>query len=209
MVLIAAIFYGLLGSVGLFWVHAQGRPNLLLAERGEAPWQAALLGLLSGLGVVVGGQVLRRGWQAARDLEDGFRAVLGRRTAAEVLALALLSGTAEEIFFRGAMQPRLGLIVASVLFGAVHFIPRRAFLLWTPFAIAVGFLLGWLYESTGSIYAPIATHVTINAINLWTICGPGSPATPSSGEEDSPPWASPTPPPSPPSTDSEAPGPPA
>ena len=37
---------------------------------------------------------------------------------------------------------------------------------WTVFAIAVGFLFGFLYEWTGNLIAPIAAHTLVNAVNL-------------------------------------------
>ena len=183
---VTAVFYALLALAALVWIGWQGRPNVLLADDAATALRAAGPGLLAGLAVVAAGRALRGVWKAARDLEAGFRAILGRRSLAEIALLALFSGVAEEVFFRGAMQPALGLVATSLIFGAVHFLPRRPFFLWTPFAIAVGFLLGGLYEWTGSIWAPVATHVSINALNLWWICGGGAPPGA---------WASPEPPP--------------
>jgi membrane protease YdiL (CAAX protease family) len=48
----------------------------------------------------------------------------------------------------------------------VHFVPRREFLPWTGFSVAAGFLLGWLFESTGNLVAPIAAHALVNGVNL-------------------------------------------
>ncbi len=31
---------------------------------------------------------------------------------------------------------------------------------------AAGFLLGWLFEATGNLVAPVTTHVFVNAVNL-------------------------------------------
>ena len=86
-----------------------------------------------------------------------------------VVALALASGVAEEAFFRGALQPHVGLVAASLIFGVVHFVPRREFLPWTVFAVAAGFLLGWLFDTTGNLVAPVVAHTTINAVNLWLL----------------------------------------
>jgi membrane protease YdiL (CAAX protease family) len=73
---------------------------------------------------------------------------------------------AEETFFRGALQPTLGWLPASLIFGLVHFAPRRELLPWTGFALCVGMVLGALFESTGNLVAPIVAHVGINAVNL-------------------------------------------
>ena len=70
------------------------------------------------------------------------------------------------MFFRGALQPRAGLWIAGLLFGLVHLVPKAVFLPWTAFAILSGWVLGWLFEATGSLLAPIAAHMVVNGINL-------------------------------------------
>ena len=84
----------------------------------------------------------------------------------DALLLAAASGLAEEMFFRGALQPRVGLVVASALFGVLHFAPRRELLPWTVFAVVMGFVLGWLFAWSGSLLAPVIAHTVINAVNL-------------------------------------------
>ena len=73
---------------------------------------------------------------------------------------------AEEAFFRGALQPAAGWLLASLIFGAVHFVPRREFLPWTGFAILAGLLFGALFEATGNLVAPVVAHMLVNAVNL-------------------------------------------
>jgi membrane protease YdiL (CAAX protease family) len=80
--------------------------------------------------------------------------------------LALSSGIAEEALFRGALQPVVGLVWASLLFALAHLVPRRELLPWSLFSLAAGFLLGGLYAATGNLVAPIVAHVVVNAANL-------------------------------------------
>ena len=82
------------------------------------------------------------------------------------LLLALASGMAEEMFFRGALQPQVGWLAASLLFGLLHFIPRRDLLPWAGFAVLVGGLFGALFLWTGNLVAPVVAHVLVNAVNL-------------------------------------------
>lgn len=81
-------------------------------------------------------------------------------------ALAFFSGVGEEVFFRGALQPSFGLVPTSLLFGLLHIGPDRRFFAWTPWALAMGFLLGGIYEATGSLGGCIVAHVAINYANL-------------------------------------------
>ena len=74
----------------------------------------------------------------ARQLEEQLAAVLGPLTAAEAVSLAVLSGFAEELFFRGAVQGQWGWLAATVLFAVLHTGPGRAFRVWTLFAVVAG-----------------------------------------------------------------------
>jgi CAAX protease family protein len=83
-----------------------------------------------------------------------------------LVLVSVLSGVGEEAFFRGALQPALGIVATSILFGALHVGPDRRYLVWTLWAIGTGFLFGLLYEWTGGLLAPITAHVLHNAATL-------------------------------------------
>jgi membrane protease YdiL (CAAX protease family) len=146
-----------------------GLPSWLVAS----PLTVTLISVVGGValaGLTVASTewlVRRTAW--ARALRAEFRSALEGATPPEIAVLALASGTAEELLFRGALQPALGLAWTSLLFGAVHFVPSRRLLPWTAWAGVMGVLLGLLYERTGSIAGCVVAHVAINAINLGRI----------------------------------------
>jgi len=114
-------------------------------------------------------------------------ALIGPLRTSQCLLLALVSGVAEEVFFRGVLQPRIGLVAASVLFGLAHFAPSRELLPWTLFSLAAGFLLGVLFDATGNLIAPVLTHVLVNAVNLQLLIkryGTPAPAEDQADETD-------------------------
>jgi membrane protease YdiL (CAAX protease family) len=121
-------------------------------------------------------QWLTRGTQWGERMGCFLGHVLGRLDWRRCLLLAALSGVAEETLFRGMLQPRIGLVAASLLFGLVHFVPRRELLPWTLMSIAAGFLLGWLFDATGNLIAPVVAHAGINAVNLRFIAQRYAPA---------------------------------
>jgi membrane protease YdiL (CAAX protease family) len=84
----------------------------------------------------------------------------------EITLLALSSGFAEELFFRGAMQPALGLLLTSLIFGAVHTGPRRVFVAWSVWAFIMGLLFGVIFELSGVLWGPVLAHVWINQRNM-------------------------------------------
>ncbi|HUU02819.1 MAG TPA: CPBP family intramembrane glutamic endopeptidase [Myxococcota bacterium] len=138
----------------------------------------AAMGLAAGLVVVTGDWLSVRLFTWARRLEEEFTKILGPLSAGQVIFLAVTSSVAEEAFFRGAMQPTLGLTLTALVFGLAHLGPTRIYLPWTLMAIGMGFLLGWLYTWTSTLLAPIACHLAINTINLARIAlsARGSPA---------------------------------
>jgi uncharacterized protein len=80
--------------------------------------------------------------------------------------VSIFSGVGEETFFRGAVQQEFGLVVAALAFGLVHVGPDRRYLVWTAWAVLVGFVFGALYEVTGGLLAPILAHSAHNAATL-------------------------------------------
>lgn len=169
----SVLLYGGMSALGLLWGWLADRPMLLLHP--EPWWELPPLtqhgasvagGLCLGLVTVLFSQLAARRFAWARELHAGFRGLLGQVSMPVTLGLALTSGIGEELFFRGAMQPTLGWVITSIVFGVIHIGPDRRFLAWTPFAIAVGFLFGALHEATGSLLGPIVAHVLINFLNL-------------------------------------------
>jgi membrane protease YdiL (CAAX protease family) len=102
----------------------------------------------------------------ARDLDRQLMAALGPLEPAEVIGLAVLSGFAEELFFRGAVQGAFGWLPATLAFAILHSGPGRAFRLWTVFAAVAGLLFAGLVVWRGNLLAPIVGHFLVNAINL-------------------------------------------
>jgi membrane protease YdiL (CAAX protease family) len=170
LVRVAIVFYGLLFAAALIWTRLESRP---LAFRHEAAAQGGVawlrdvsLGLAAAAALVVASRALTAATSAGRALAEALARVLGRPGLGVCLALAAISGIAEEAFFRGALQPRVGLVVASALFGAAHFAPRREFLPWPFFAVAAGLAFGALFDATGNLVAPVVAHAGVNAWNL-------------------------------------------
>lgn len=85
-------------------------------------------------------------------------------TVAGALGIAVVSSVSEEIFFRGFLQPRIGLLAQGVLFSLVHLNYVHVPELVVTFAL--GILFGILYRRTGSLWAPIAAHFTFNLVML-------------------------------------------
>jgi membrane protease YdiL (CAAX protease family) len=90
-----------------------------------------------------------------------------------IAAIALLPGFCEEALFRGALQPRLGLLVTALLFAAIHTEYGLSFDVFAIFVIAIGLGLIRRYANTT---ATVTCHVTYNLLASLAIVGPYQPA---------------------------------
>lgn len=164
---LAWIFYLLLAVAAVIWLGIrEGSIDLSLFVEPSAVAVDLGIGIGAGLLLVGVWEAARRTLERARRLEDELRRLLGDIEATETFALALLSGIAEEIFFRGAMQAAFGWVVATVLFTLLHIGPGRAFRLWTAFAAIAGLTFAALVVWRESLLAAIVAHVVVNAVNL-------------------------------------------
>jgi membrane protease YdiL (CAAX protease family) len=162
--------YGGLALVGVAIAAIRGDFNIYLLEGTETtPYRlgaSLLLGVAVGLIFVFCSRlaVHRFGW--ARQLHRDFRGILGKLSSREILILALASSVGEELLFRGALMPWIGLWPQAVIFALLHIGPGVRFLPWTVSSLAVGVLFGYLFLWTGDLGAPIAAHFVINYLNL-------------------------------------------
>lgn len=172
---LAALLYGAMFALATGLGALRGA--LLPISHGE-PWLelgehrvTVSLGLGMALTALVVGStrvlVARTEW--ARNLRDELRPLVVGASGAQIAALALLSGIAEEWLFRGALQPLIGLGLATLVFGLAHLGPGRRFAAWALWAAVVGLFLGLIFEVTGSLAGPVLAHVGINWMNLHFI----------------------------------------
>jgi membrane protease YdiL (CAAX protease family) len=174
----AALLYGLLAAAAVIWGVLADRPDIFHDPDAlldpPMPWSVAILlggaaGVAFGLGMarITRFTVYRFRW--ARTLHLEFRGLFGPLRDVEVLAFASLSAIAEELFFRGALQPAIGIVGASLIFGALHTAPSRKFVAWPFQALLMGFAFGGLFWLSGNLAAPMLAHFTINYQNLHFI----------------------------------------
>lgn len=173
----ASLVIGLYAAMGIlaFLIAAgRGDPDLYRLGGTPAVWQLGagpLIGLALGLGVVGLTRFATARFQWARDLHTSFHDLLGPLTGREIVILALASSVGEELLFRGALLPWLGVWVQAAVFAVLHIGPGRRFLPWTASALVLGIAFGFLAKWTGNLGGPIAAHFTINYLNLRFIVG--------------------------------------
>ncbi|MEJ2187011.1 MAG: type II CAAX endopeptidase family protein [Gemmatimonadota bacterium] len=104
-----------------------------------------------------------------RRYDGGAEAKRFALTAVVLLVVALQ----EEVLFRGyvtlnllALGPGVVLVVTTVLFTVIHFLTNRV----TPAQVCGwllgGFVLGWVYLASGTIWVPVLLHFAMDLTNV-------------------------------------------
>ncbi len=162
------VIYLALGAAALAWSTLRGQPNVWRWGGREDPeiLLGTAAGLLMGLGIVFLSRLAVHRYDWGRFLHREFRARLGPLSDAECLILAGASSLGEELFFRGAMLPALGLLPSNVLFALLHIGPSARYLPWTISSFVIGVVLGQLFVWSGDLTGPVVAHFVVNFLNL-------------------------------------------
>jgi membrane protease YdiL (CAAX protease family) len=97
--------------------------------------------------------------------------LFGSASIWELAAVSAAAGWGEELLFRGLIQsgveqfsgrPWLGLVAASIVFGAAHPITRDYAIL----AAVIGGYLGWLLLVTDNLLVPVIAHAAYDFVAL-------------------------------------------
>jgi membrane protease YdiL (CAAX protease family) len=154
--LLALAFFG----VGLF----SRRPfsatlDRLALTRPPAPywWLVALLAVPVFMAVAFGIEAVAGVLTPAtqKEVTDVSTLLFSRfNNPAAIVFLGLLAGIVEEVLFRGALVPRLGIILTAVLFAALHTQYGITFASLEVFVLGVG--LGWLRVRSGTVTCIVA-----------------------------------------------------
>jgi len=168
-----AVAYALLGSLAfaLAAVAHHGspfsHPNPWLALDPAVRWSTSIVaGLVLALVLVSSTRLAVRRWKWAQKLHADLRPVARNLGASTVIAVAVLSGVGEELFFRGFLVPLVGVVVQAAIFGLLHQVRGPSRWVWVGWATLVGLCFGLVFALTGSLVGPIIAHVLVNGYNL-------------------------------------------
>jgi uncharacterized protein len=167
------VVYALLGLLG--WVlsaaFGDGRPW----THDAAWWQldeplrsavSLVFGLVLAAFLVTSTRFAVQRFAFAQQLHADLRPVARSLTLPSVLVIALLSSIGEELFFRGFLTPRIGVLAQALIFGVAHQVRGPSRWVWVAWATAVGICFGALFLLTGSLLGAVAAHAAVNGYNL-------------------------------------------
>jgi membrane protease YdiL (CAAX protease family) len=82
------------------------------------------------------------------------KAIFSNTGLFDLILISLLAGFAEEMLFRGVLQAKFGIVIASIIFGLIHCV-SPAYVIATTI---MGFYIGILFWLSGSLLVPVQLH---------------------------------------------------
>lgn len=134
------------------------------------PWQTMLLGeggpsVLAMLSLVVGVTLVLVVFDLffwSRLAEPLGGRILAQLTYPRLLILLLVTAMGEEMFFRGWLQPTLGIWLSNIIFGILHGLGREKWMAPVVETGLVGLIFGFIFIKTGALIIPVAIHFLFN-----------------------------------------------
>lgn len=171
------LFYLLTGLVALTWVGGAVLSGPL--HLGRIPSRNRLrrpvgtpivTGLVLG-GLFVTGSLVVRELPPLRELVNSVLAHARYGAIVPIVAVTLLNGVAEEVFFRGALFAAIGrrhaVLISTVIYAAATLATGNLMLVFAAFLL--GLVLALQRRASGGILAPILTHVTWSTTMLFAL----------------------------------------
>jgi membrane protease YdiL (CAAX protease family) len=160
------ILFPILGWFGVYFFSEMDPWELLFRSK-EAMWIQLPLGVFVGyiLGKLAQALVSSK---LLKKTEKKYAALIGSLNLNQwsIIGLSLCAGIGEEILFRGAIQPFLGIWITAFIFVAIHGylnpLDWRLSIYGLFMTIAIA-LLGYMTESLG-ILSAIMAHATIDYV---------------------------------------------
>ncbi|MBL7255897.1 CPBP family intramembrane glutamic endopeptidase [Paractinoplanes lichenicola] len=121
--------------------------------------------------IFVTGSLIVRELPALRELVNSVLAHARYGAIVPIVAITLLNGVAEEVFFRGALFAAIGrrhaVLLSTVIYAAATVATGNLMLVFAAFLL--GLVLGLQRRASGGILAPILTHITWSTTMLFAL----------------------------------------
>ncbi len=172
---VLTLAYAGMASLALTVGTLRGEPNVLetvprvASFRDDAIFAHVVSLALSAMiaaAVVVGSRTWSNRAGALAALADELRPFARSLPSGAIVPVAVGAAFGEEMLFRGALAPWLGLLGSTAIFALLHQTHGPSRVTWMLFAGIVGLGFGAVFLMTGSLVGPFVAHAIINAVNL-------------------------------------------
>jgi membrane protease YdiL (CAAX protease family) len=148
----------LLGGIGYWGIWHFSLPfNIALNQLTLLQGFVSFLLIAAWTFAVQKGYALLKGDEYAQNLTEALAKEYLGTSILHALLGALTAALGEELFFRGFIQGKWGLVAGSVTFGLAHF-GKKDIRVVSYWSFIHGLLFGLSYEVTGNLFVPIIAH---------------------------------------------------
>ncbi len=173
-VYVSSFFYGLMTLLGLAIIYFTGGDFGMFewSSKGKDIDNLVRIVFLTIAILYCLGYLIEEYFADYRDVKEQMVEMLSNLPLWAPPLLGLASGVGEEVLFRGALQPLLGWVATSVVFGLVHLAPATAsrssrITSWSLATGVAGLLFGYVFLTTQKIIPCIAAHALINCLSMY------------------------------------------
>ncbi|MDZ7757073.1 MAG: CPBP family intramembrane glutamic endopeptidase [Rhodohalobacter sp.] len=169
MSLLSFLFYLGLSLILIYIFHEDGFREIF--EHGYSITVQIAIGISAGIAAALVVMYLSSRSPIADVLDDFalFRVIANTKFSPfDRVQISLFAGAGEEILFRGAIQPILGIWITSIIFIAIHGyfkFKSAGHILFGLMLFSLSMMLGFLYEFSGLISA-MAAHAIYDLVML-------------------------------------------
>jgi hypothetical protein len=168
----STIVYGIMAAIGLaamaFFHDSLVTAFALPAEPVDTSRLLAC-GIVAAAVLLVLSYFFEDWFESFRELKAIIMQVLGKVSVPMAIYLSLVTSVGEELLFRGAIQPFAGVLLTSILFGMLHMGHNGIVSAWSFWALIAGYMLGWMYDETGSIWPSMIAHFGVNTVSILSL----------------------------------------
>jgi len=151
----------IIGSVILLFQRADLKSIFSLSIGG---WHIVLWGAGFAALVIAGDMLISR-FVPEHMTDDGGmnRRMFGPRPLWHLALICLVVSVCEEVLFRAGIGGIIGPYWTSILFALIHVRYLQHWIM-TGMVFCISYGLGWMYEYTGTLWAPIVAHFLIDFV---------------------------------------------
>jgi uncharacterized protein len=154
-----------LGLMGVGWLSRRGfRAALKRLDIVRPTWRQVAIGLGAGVGLALAVSLILLGLRhigidVSSDIQKISEKLVGgmARSPWGVLTIGLAAALGEETVFRGALQPRFGIVASALIFAIMH--AQYGLTLSTFTVFAIGLVLGYVRQRTNT-----STSMVVHAV---------------------------------------------
>lgn len=156
--------------ISILWIYLIPKDNIIQYLKFSSV--AILEGFLTGFALAIAGFSFykfakkNKNLQHTVELFDELLAPAFKNfKVIDMILLSMTSGFIEEVFFRGLLFPKFGIIISSIAFGLLH-LPGVKYWIYAVWATLSGALFCYLFHLTNSLWLPITAHTVNNLIGM-------------------------------------------